>query len=341
MPIMPRWADSFTAGSARILGKSPSQEPQREPAIHGCANCGDPLNGPDLVPRGQDTAWFLQCQACVELAEAEFELLHDRPDGNPIHIYRCQRCGELRSCRPGWRTRCHVCLDDRSRAPWVAETGELFLARLKEDPELDRQARRLLELADDQSISIRSAVEVASTLAVAEQLQRFTRPGWTILATDVYGLPWDGERTRALSHGTWGQHDACGAIGKLRVGSLDCPTCGPEPGSRTHRARRDDPYLLYLVRHKRVQKFGVGDERRVRTHLRGGAEVVQVLRGRFGDVILAERTLKQRHRDITVRPTARGMIDSFGEGTEVVRKRVPVNLAEVLPAGEDVTHWFL
>lgn len=325
--------------SPRIAGRSRHEGPATTPVFR-CANCADPLNGPRAVPRGQDTAWFGQCQACVDLTGAQLELVHDRPGGNPIQIYRCRQCGELRCCRLGWRTRCHICLDERSYEPWVAETGEWFLARLAEDPHLDRQARQLLQVGDDAKIAPRDAAQVASMLALAGHIQRYVRPGWTVLATDVYGLPWSGERTRPISHGTWGRHDQCGTISKLRVGSLDCPACGPEPGSRTHRARAGDPYLLYLVRNKRVQKFGVGDERRVRTHLRGGAEVVQVLRGRFAEVVLAEQTIKRRHRDNTVRPSARGMIDSFGEGTEVVRKRIPINLAEALPGGEDVTHWF-
>ena len=34
------------------------------------------------------------------------------------------------------------------------------------------------------------------------------------------------------------------------------------------------------------------------------------------------------------------MITSFGQGTEVTHRRVRINLADVLPNGEDVTTWF-
>ncbi len=60
-----------------------------------------------------------------------------------------------------------------------------------------------------------------------------------------------------------------------------------ESGSRTHEARRDQPYLLYLVGTRKWQKFGVGDQPRVREHARGGAEVVQVLRAPFAQVTFA------------------------------------------------------
>jgi hypothetical protein len=34
------------------------------------------------------------------------------------------------------------------------------------------------------------------------------------------------------------------------------------------------------------------------------------------------------------------MIASFGQGTEVTRRRVIVKLTDALPDGEDVTSWF-
>jgi hypothetical protein len=165
------------------------------------------------------------------------------------------------------------------------------------------------------------------------------RPGWDVLATDVHGLPWY-DSGRPHSHGTWGRHEKCGTIAKMTDGSLDCPSCGPEPGSRTHLARRDDPYLLYLVQTRKYQKFGVGNRHRIRTHIRSGAEVAQVLSGPFAHVILAEKALKDLHRDAIVRTVKRGMIESFGQGTEVVRRRSPVSLTQVMPDGQDVTHLF-
>ena len=175
---------------------------------------------------------------------------------------------------------------------------------------------------------------------LAEELSRRDRPGWANLATDVHGLPWLGTRAEHHSHGTWARHDACGTVAKLGPGAVDCPACGPEPGSRTHQARRDEPYLLYLVCTRKWQKFGVGDQRRVRAHLHGGAEVIQVLRAPFAQVVVAERTLKELHRDPMSRRVRRGMIATFGEGTEVTRRRVLVELTDALPEGEDVTSWF-
>jgi hypothetical protein len=180
--------------------------------------------------------------------------------------------------------------------------------------------------------------EAASTVAVAERLRRDSRPGWEALATDVHGLPWY-ESGKPYSHGTWGRHDKCGTVAKL-TGAFDCLVCGPEQGSRTFLARRDEPYLLYLVRTRKYQKFGVGDRKRVLAHVRGGAEVVQVLTAAFADVIIAEKELKDFHRDLIVRRVKRGMIKSFGQGTEVLGRNVAVGLADVLPDGKDVTHWF-
>ncbi len=69
-------------------------------------------------------------------------------------------------------------------------------------------------------------------------------------------------------------------------------------------------------------------------------EVIQVLRAPFAQVVVAERTLKELHRDPMSRRVRRGMIATFGEGTEVTRRRVLVELTDALPEGEDVTSWF-
>jgi hypothetical protein len=187
---------------------------------------------------------------------------------------------------------------------------------------------------------IRRAVEASSLRVLADVLRGAERPGWQILAADIYGLPWTGTKTSAVSHGTWGRHLACGTVVKLDPGTVDCPACGPEPDSGTHLARRDDHYLLYLVATRKWQKFGVGDRRRIETHLRAGATLVQVLRAPFAQVVLAEKALKQLHRQQIPRRLRRGMIGSFGQATEILRRKIPVNLAEVLPDGEDVTDWF-
>ena len=183
-------------------------------------------------------------------------------------------------------------------------------------------------------------MQATATLTVATALARFARPGWTVTATDVWGLPWRGVHSRPLSHGTWGQHDDCGTITLLRAGTIDCPACGPQPGSRTHRARQNDPYLLYQVTSKGLTKFGVGTEDRVRAHQRAGATVVQVLRSTFAEAVLAERKLKTSHAsDIHARKT-RKMPATFGAGTEVLPRGHTVTLTEALTGAEDITHLF-
>lgn len=121
---------------------------------------------------------------------------------------------------------------------------------------------------------------------------------------------------------------------------MDCPACGPQPGSRTHRARQDEPYLLYHVTFNGLAKFGVGTEDRVRAHQRAGATVVQVLRSSFAEVVLAERALKTTHATQIVNKRTRKMPPTFGQGTEVIRHGDSVNLATVLTGAEDITHLF-
>ena len=62
---------------------------------------------------------------------------------------------------------------------------------------------------------------------------------------------------------------------KLKAGRVECRVCPPEPDSRSNRARKDDPHLLYLVRYRGLKKFGRGYEGRVKAHQNAGAEVVQ------------------------------------------------------------------
>jgi len=316
------------------------EQPAAQQAVHRCVNCMATISGPGCVPSGPDSAWHRQCLSCHEVAAAQLALAVDRPDGVPIQIGRCLLCGTTRSCRPGWTTRCMICLDDRT----VEADADGHLRRagdLMADTALTGRVRQALGLAEDAAVPYRVAREAASALVVAGRLRLMERPGWEVLATDVHGLPWY-DSGQPCSHGTWGRHEKCGTIAKMTEGSLDCPSCGPEPGSRTHQARRDDPYLLYLVQTRKYQKFGVGDRRRVRSHIRGGAEVVQVLSGPFARVILAEKALKDLHRDAIVRSVRRGMIESFGQGTEVVRRhrRSRISLTAVMPDGEDVTHRF-
>lgn len=287
---------------------------------------------------GPATAWYWHCQACSDLVADQMDLVVDQPEGVFIQIYRCRICGTQRSCRPGWRTRCHLCLDQRSCGPVIGEAAQRFWAMLAGDADLKRQAQMLAAVPG--RTTVQAVVGASAALVLATAVCRAERPGWDVMAADVHGLPWAGCKTSDTSHGTWARHQACGTIVKLRPGSVDCPACGPAAGSRTHLARRDDPYLLYLVVHRRWQKFGIGDPRRIRTHQRGGAEVMQVLRAPFAQVVLAETTLKRQHRaQITGRPK-RGMISSFGQGTEVTRRKALISLTQVLPHGEDVTQWF-
>ena len=275
---------------------------------------------------------------CSQLAAKDLDLIVDQPDGIWIRIYRCQRCGTQRSSRPGWLTRYHVCLDERSHGLLITDAAHRFRAMQTGDAELQVQTR-LLSAVDGRGVD-QVAVVASATLALATAVRRAERPGWDVLAAAVHGLPWTGGKTAGTSHGTWARHQACGTNAKLHSGSVDCPACGPAEGSRTHLARRDDPYLLYLVAHRRWQKFGVGDQRRVRTHQSGGAEVVQVLRAPFAHVVLAETALKRLHHDQIAGRARRVMINSFGYGTEVARRKTFISLTDALPHGEDVTIWF-
>ena len=126
----------------------------------------------------------------------------------------------------------------------------------------------------------------------------------------------------------------------LRAGPVDCAACGPQPGSRTHRTRQDEPYLLYQVTCRGLTKFGVGTEERVRAHQRAGATVVQVLRSSFAEVVFAERALKTTHVAWILNKRTRKMPLTFGQGTEVVRRGDTVNMDDVLTGAEDVTYLF-
>jgi hypothetical protein len=283
-------------------------------------------------------AWYWHCRACAQLATDELDLVVDQPEGARIRIYRCRKCGTQRSCRPSWLTRCPVCLDERSRCALITEAAQRFRTTQAGDAALTLQTQVLSTAVGhdtDQAL-----VEASAALVLATAVRRAERPGWDILATDVHGLPWTGAKTASTSHGTWARHQACGTIAKLHPGTTDCPACGPAESSRTHLARRDDPYLLYLVTHRRWQKFGIGDQRRVRTHQRGGADVISVLQAPFAHVVLAETALKHLHRDQIAGRARRGMISSFGQGTEVAGAKANISLTDVLPRGEDVTHWF-
>ena len=56
------------------------------------------------------------------------ELAIDQPGGTAIQVYRCGHCGDLRACRPGWHTCCHVCLDERTDGGRVPNLSALTTA---------------------------------------------------------------------------------------------------------------------------------------------------------------------------------------------------------------------
>ena len=268
------------------------------------------------------------------------ELLEDHPDGRRIQILRCRHCGAERACRPTWRTRCHVCLDQRSTLdPFVLRQARDTLATLRSNRQTDL-VRQFLGLKTGERISWPGVVEFMAATALDAILESYRRPGWTVLAGDVCGLPWMGAKVEPFSHGTWGRHDLCGTVAKLGKGRTECPTCPPEPDSRTHRARTNDPHLLYLVRYRHWHKFGHGDDQRVRSHLRVGARAIQVLTATHAEVVVSEAMLKRRFRGHTVGPKAT-MPTTFGTGTEVLPAHLPLDLATVLPTGQDVTHRYV
>ncbi|QDY08671.1 hypothetical protein FJK98_17240 [Micromonospora sp. HM134] len=305
-----------------------------------CVNCGDTVEGrANTRHRGPDIAWFAHCHPCAALVAEQVQPLGLLPGGG-VDVYQCRSCGSLRVCRTGWRTRCHICLDERSAGLSLA-AGARLLARLPDEPGLADRVRRFAGLADPEPVSIRAAAEFQAAIALGEELDRRRRDGWADLAGDVHGLPWYGERQAPFSHGTWGLHLRCDSWQRLRDRS--CAQCPPEPEDRTFAALRDTPYLLYLVRHRGLLKFGVGGASRVRQHLRAGAQLVEVVEGRHADVIEAEAVLKRQKR-AAGEPLrwwrTRRMPESFGAGTEVVRNGVRIRLGDYLRDGIDVTSRF-
>lgn len=297
-------------GNVRIrahVGNSWHDRPMGEGG-YDCANCGVPVPGrKNTGNQGPDIAYFMHCRACAELVADQMELIEDRPNQARIKIYRCRRCTTTRAFRSGWKPRCPVCLDRRTRG-----LGSRRLA--------ERRARAI----------------------VRARAEEYEWPGWTLLAGDYWGMPWNYSREAGepvISHGFWGRHDACGMVAKLDKVRVECLFCPAEPGSRTHHARRDDPHLLYLVSSGKLLKFGHGNARRIRTHLLEGATVVLALQARHAEVVAAERRLKQQFREQLV-PKGTRLQHSFGEGTEVVLAGTPVDLVAVLPGGREVTDRF-
>lgn len=244
-----------------------------------CINCMTRLPRKDVT----DVAWCHLCDPCLRVVADQMKLLHDRPSGADVRIYQCGWCGAARSCHIGFLTRCLVCLDERS-VP---------------DPAVQRIAARL-----DLSGTWRENSEFIAATTVKIRLAQYEQPGWTVLATDVHGLPWTGFRWLTKSHGTWGRDDDTGEVRQIRK--------PPRPEST----------LLFLVRYGKVLKFGRAHEDRVRAHVNQGAVPVLVLSGPAQDVAVAKDRLKRLHRG------------------DLVSLRTPVDLFAVLPEGEDVTDRF-
>ena len=169
-------------------------------------NCGRSLRESGTSVHSDAVAWYWHCRPCSQRAAEDLELVADQPDGSPIRIYRCRICGNQRSCRPGWLTRCHLCLDERSHGPVIAEAAQRFRSLhsggsgpLPSTPLLDRALGRDTD---------RGAVQASAALVLATAVRRAERPGWDVVAADVHGLPWTGSRTAATSHGTWATHQA-------------------------------------------------------------------------------------------------------------------------------------
>ena len=172
-----------------------------------------------------------------------------------------------------------MCLDDRS-VP---------------DPAVQKIARGL-ELDG----TWRENSEFIAATTVKIRLAKYFQPGWTVLATDVHGLPWTGFRWLTRSHGTWGRNDETGEVQQLKHS-------------------RGEANLLYLVRYGKVLKFGRGNAHRVGAHVAQGAVPVLVLSASSQEISVARDRLKRRHRG------------------EMVSLRTPVDLFAVLPDGLDVT----
>ena len=279
---------------------------------------------------------MVHCRECAALVADTMTLVQHRPSGAAIDIWQCNTCAATRSCRPRWRTRCPVCLDERT--VFEDEEQSRLLDELKEEREFKQLVADILEI-DLRQVTPQHMWTVLNGLFIGEREEEFMRPGWTVLATDVRGMPWFA-LDPSTSHGTWASHDVCGTVQNLTLARPECRVCPPEPGSRTHRAKADQPQMLYLIRWLDLLKFGHGDGNRMRSHRNAGCDVVQVLQGPHTDVVAAELRMKRHFRDQLIDPLEWEMPITFGTGSEVVPDDVPVRLADFLSGSnvKDVTH---
>ncbi|MCW2915701.1 MAG: hypothetical protein JWN52_3769, partial [Actinomycetia bacterium] len=176
-----------------------------------CFNCRTPILSRARTGN-QAVAWWTHCKACAALVEDQMTLVTSRPTEAKIAIYECRTCGTPRSCRTGWRTRCMVCLDERTCLPddaanLAAKALDALSRRRSSDTVLPR-----MQVDDPREVWQQCALVV-----IADKVASLSWPGWTVLATDISGLPWEAatllrEPGRPQSHGTWARHDACGTV---------------------------------------------------------------------------------------------------------------------------------
>jgi hypothetical protein len=307
-----------------------------------CVNCHTPMPSRARTgDRSQDVAWMVHCKVCAALVEDQMALVASRPTEAKIEVYECRTCGTPRSCRTGWRTRCMVCLDERTCLPDdAADLATKALDALAQRRSSDTVLPRIQ--VDDP----REVWQQCALVVIADKVASLSWPGWTVLATDIWGLPWQAatllrEPGRPDSHGTWARHDACGTVQKITQARAECGQCPPEETSRTHRAKADRPHHLYLVRYRRVCKFGHGTTARVREHVRAGADPLCVLRASHKQVVAAEKAIKGAYAQ-TILGTRRRQPGSFGAGTEVLPANIDLDIRTYLNGAhvEDVTHRF-
>ncbi|MFL6052124.1 MAG: hypothetical protein ACJ72W_04280 [Actinoallomurus sp.] len=230
-----------------------------------------------------------------------------------------------------------ICLDDRTRLPDNA--GDVVTRVLNA---LQHRTESDTVLGQSLSNNPRDMWQYCARHIIEDRMASLSRPGWTVLATDIWGLPWEIEARKPTSHGTWARHEICGTVQKVTRARPECETCPPEEDSRTHRAKAAQPQHLYLVRHGKVWKFGHGDANRVNAHLRAGADPIRVLRAPFEQVVAAERAIKHTYDQHIIGAVRRGMPVSFGAGTEVLPATIDLDIRTYLTGAqvEDVTHRF-
>jgi hypothetical protein len=150
-------------------------------------------------------------------------------------------------------------------------------------------------------------------------MDRRAQTGWTLLGTDICGMPWYYDPNEATSHGTWAVHDDCGRVQKAgtRPQPHRMPALSARPGVAYPPRPPGGQALPIPGRLQGPDQVWHGDEARVRAHLRAGAKVIQVVEALHGDVVRAELVLKRRHAGIP-REINRPMPRTFGAGTEVL-----------------------